>query len=220
MKRIDENTTGATEDRIAEIRARWDTETSTPSSERKALQVVFSARQMFLARIAKYDDPRNEEWDWDDVTDKWERHAFAAFRDLLTAESDLHAALSIIDAQTADAESVRAAERERIEEAVKVVAMRIDPPASVPAPILVCPECKNSFPFHSLRCSLDKKFGELRELPPERIWIQRSPDGSFDNRFIWTKGDIEYVRADLVVNCQKCGTVVQLFPSTPKGSKG
>lgn len=46
-------------------------------------QLVHSAFEMFLTRIAKYNDPHNEEWDWDDVTDKWERHAFAAFRDLL-----------------------------------------------------------------------------------------------------------------------------------------
>ena len=32
--------------------------------------------------------------------------------------------------------------------------------------------------------------------PPNRIWLQRAPDGTFDNR-IWTKGDVEYVRAEV-----------------------
>lgn len=48
-------------------------------------QLVHSSFEMFLTRIAKYNDPHNEEWDWGDVTDKWERHAFSAFRDLLDA---------------------------------------------------------------------------------------------------------------------------------------
>ena len=28
---------------------------------------------------------------------------------------------------------------------------------------------------------------------PDRVWLQRCPDGSLDNR-IWTRGDIEYAR--------------------------
>ena len=28
--------------------------------------------------------------------------------------------------------------------------------------------------------------------PPARVWLQRSPDGSLDNRYIWTAGDYEY----------------------------
>lgn len=50
-------------------------------------QLVHSAFEMFLTRIAKYNDPDNEEWDWDDVTDKWERHAFSVFRDLMTVRA-------------------------------------------------------------------------------------------------------------------------------------
>ena len=41
-------------------------------------QLVHTARQMFETRLAKYNDPHNLEWDFDDITDKWERHAFSA----------------------------------------------------------------------------------------------------------------------------------------------
>lgn len=54
-------------------------------------QLTHTAYEMFLTRIAKYSDPNNEEWDWADVTDKWERHAFAAFRDLRDADAKLAA---------------------------------------------------------------------------------------------------------------------------------
>ena len=36
----------------------------------------------------------------------------------------------------------------------------------------------------------------IEERAPERIWLQRCPDGSLDNH-IWTQGDVEYIRADL-----------------------
>lgn len=52
-------------------------------------QLVHTARQMFESRIAKYDDPHNLEWEWDDVTDKWERHAFSAYMDLVETEKRL-----------------------------------------------------------------------------------------------------------------------------------
>ena len=51
-------------------------------------QLVQNARESILARIAKYNDPCNEEWDWDDVHDKWERHALSAVRDLVTVEAE------------------------------------------------------------------------------------------------------------------------------------
>lgn len=35
--------------------------------------------------------------------------------------------------------------------------------------------------------------------PPERIWLQRSPDGSWDNRFIWTAGEACYIREDIAL---------------------
>lgn len=38
------------------------------------------------ARIAKYYDPKNEEWEWDDA-EKWEKHAMNAVLDLQAAES-------------------------------------------------------------------------------------------------------------------------------------
>jgi hypothetical protein len=44
---------------------------------------------MFETRLAKYRDPHNEEWDFNDVTDKWERHAFSAFIDLQAAEKEI-----------------------------------------------------------------------------------------------------------------------------------
>jgi|SRR6476659_8090076 len=58
-----------------------DKATATP-------QLVYSARQMFETRLAKYNDPRNLEWDFDDIRDKWERHAFSAFIDLQTVEAE------------------------------------------------------------------------------------------------------------------------------------
>lgn len=57
-------------------------------------QLVHSARVMFETRIAKYNDPHNLEWEWDDITDKWERHALSAFMDLKSVEAErdaLHA---------------------------------------------------------------------------------------------------------------------------------
>jgi len=58
-----------------------DKATATP-------QLVHSARQMFETRLAKYNDPHNLEWDFDDIRDKWERHAFSAFVDLQTVEAE------------------------------------------------------------------------------------------------------------------------------------
>lgn len=51
-------------------------------------QLNHSARVMFETRITKYDDPNNDEWDWDDMTDKWQRHAFSAYRDLVAVEKE------------------------------------------------------------------------------------------------------------------------------------
>jgi hypothetical protein len=56
-------------------------------------QLVHSARQMFETRLAKYNDPRNLEWDFDDITDKWERHAFSVFMDLQSTEAERDALL-------------------------------------------------------------------------------------------------------------------------------
>lgn len=51
-------------------------------------QLVHTARTMFEARIAKYNDPHNLEWEWDDIADKWQRHAFSAFMDLVQVEQE------------------------------------------------------------------------------------------------------------------------------------
>lgn len=51
-------------------------------------QLVYSARQMFETRLVKYNDPHNLEWDFDDITDKWERHAWSAFLDLQSTEAE------------------------------------------------------------------------------------------------------------------------------------
>lgn len=69
-------------------------------------QLAHSARQMFETRLAKYNDPRNLEWDFDDITDKWQRHAYSAYLDLVAVESQrdaLRSALgSIADRYHAD----------------------------------------------------------------------------------------------------------------------
>lgn len=65
--------------------------------EPKRRQLVHTARQMFETRWAKYNDPHNEEWDFDDVTDKWERHAWSAYLDLVAVEKERDTLLSIID---------------------------------------------------------------------------------------------------------------------------
>lgn len=39
-------------------------------------------------------DPRNLEWDFDDITDRWERHAWSAFFDLQSTEAERNALLS------------------------------------------------------------------------------------------------------------------------------
>jgi hypothetical protein len=54
----------------------------------KRKQLVHTARVMFETRLAKYNDPHNLEWDFDDVTDKWERHAYSAFMDLQEVEEE------------------------------------------------------------------------------------------------------------------------------------
>lgn len=48
--------------------------------------LVYEARKMLLARWAKYSDPKNLDWDWEDVTNRWERHAINAVLDLERAE--------------------------------------------------------------------------------------------------------------------------------------
>jgi predicted peroxiredoxin len=60
----------------------------------KKPQLAHTARQMFETRLAKYNDPRNLEWDFDDITDKWERHAWSAFLDLQATEAERDALLS------------------------------------------------------------------------------------------------------------------------------
>lgn len=52
-------------------------------------QLVHTTRQMFEARIERYDDPQNLDWDWSEVRDKWERHAFSAFMDLQSVEAEV-----------------------------------------------------------------------------------------------------------------------------------
>lgn len=49
-------------------------------------QLVWEARVSILARIAKYNDPHNLDWEWSDAGDKWERHALSAVQDLVAAE--------------------------------------------------------------------------------------------------------------------------------------
>lgn len=73
-------------------------------------QLVHSAYEMFLSRIAKYNDPYNEEWDWDDVADKWARHAYAAFRDLLAVS---------VSAQAVRTDTVSVSQWQPIESAPK-----------------------------------------------------------------------------------------------------
>lgn len=65
--------------------------------EPKRRQLVHTARQMFETRWAKYNDPHNEDWDFDEVIDKWERHAWSAFLDLVAVEKERDALLSTID---------------------------------------------------------------------------------------------------------------------------
>jgi len=79
-------------------------------------QLVHTARQMFETRLAKYNDPHNLEWDFDDVTDKWERRAFSAFMDLVATEARLAEAqqqlnqLQIVNKQLSEGLSVRDAQ--------------------------------------------------------------------------------------------------------------
>jgi hypothetical protein len=63
-------------------------------TQEKKPQLVHTARQMFETRLAKYNDPHNLEWDFDDITDKWERHAWSAFLDLQSTEAERDALLS------------------------------------------------------------------------------------------------------------------------------
>lgn len=61
----------------------------TPRGGRRP-QLNHSARKMIEARIAKYDDPHNEEWDLGDPhIHKWEHHAISIYRDLLAAEAEI-----------------------------------------------------------------------------------------------------------------------------------
>lgn len=62
-------------------------------TQEKKPQLVHTTRQMFETRWAKYNDPHNLEWDFDDITDKWERHAWSAFLDLQTTEAERDALL-------------------------------------------------------------------------------------------------------------------------------
>lgn len=85
-----------------------------PSSDSEAVeakpQLAHTARQMFEARIAKYNDPNNLEWEWEDLAaTRWERHAFSAFLDLQTAEKKVASLLATIDQRDAEIESLRAA---------------------------------------------------------------------------------------------------------------
>ncbi len=61
-------------------------------------QLVHTARQMFETRIAKYNDPHNLEWDWDDLAtvDKWQWHAFSAFMDLVAVEKERDALMEVV----------------------------------------------------------------------------------------------------------------------------
>ena len=54
-------------------------------------RLTHSARQMFETRWAKYNDPQNEEWVFDDDmahANKWERHAWSSYLDLKAAEAE------------------------------------------------------------------------------------------------------------------------------------
>jgi hypothetical protein len=65
-------------------------------TQEKKPQLVHTARQMFETRLAKYNDPHNLEWDFDDIFDKWERHAWSAFLDLKSTEAERDALLNKI----------------------------------------------------------------------------------------------------------------------------
>lgn len=49
---------------------------------------------MFETRWAKYNDPKNLEWDFGDIRDKWERHAWSAYLDLVATEQERDALLA------------------------------------------------------------------------------------------------------------------------------
>lgn len=68
--------------------------------EPKRRQLVHTARQMFETRWAKYNDPHNLEWDFEEITDKWERHAWSAFLDLAAVEKERDTLLQIINSLT------------------------------------------------------------------------------------------------------------------------
>jgi hypothetical protein len=72
-------------------------------TQEKKPQLVHTARQMFETRLAKYNDPRNLEWDFDDITDKWERHAWSAFLDLRATEVERDELLSEVATLRAEA---------------------------------------------------------------------------------------------------------------------
>lgn len=71
-------------------------------------QLVHSAHLMLAARAAKYNDPNNLEWEWDNVTDKWERHAFSAFMDLQATESQLTSTAKERDSALVEVERLKA----------------------------------------------------------------------------------------------------------------
>src|ERR1043165_6739244 len=57
-------------------------------SERRP-QAFHTASMMVETRRAKCNTRPNPGWEFDDITDKWERHAFSAFMDLQVAEAEV-----------------------------------------------------------------------------------------------------------------------------------
>jgi len=78
-------------------------------------QLLDNAKESMLARIAKYNDPNNDEYDWDDVRDKWERHALAAVQDLAAVEAERDTARTELEAAQVRVEELEKAEADRVQ---------------------------------------------------------------------------------------------------------
>lgn len=75
-------------------------------------QLAYSARQMFEARIAKYNDPKNLECEWADLenANRWERHAFSAYVDLVAVEKERDELATALTEARADERAAAVAE--------------------------------------------------------------------------------------------------------------
>lgn len=77
----------------------------TPNGGRRP-QLNHSARKMIEARMEKYNDPRNLEWDLSDPhIHKWEHHAISIFRDLLAAEAEIVRLAELLNDEKSNAQA-------------------------------------------------------------------------------------------------------------------